>query len=428
MPVQPSGHLWRVTLTNLLTFLVGAGAVLGLVLLSASLDGTTARDRIAEAYASGALDVAGYREIEVVPGFLVMESDNFSTCVMLSQMLAPSETVFADGVWAADGPGSCLSVQQAVSGSETRTASWYRYWHGASAWTKIALSFTSVQALQIILLILNAVLVVAIIANSYRRSRSFGVGLAFVLLMTSDLLWHGLSLVHGWSSLVGLIGLLLTQVSFARSWPARWAIVLLAGFAYAVTAQMLIPMAFAILTGIMAMAPLLNGRRMALGPWLGIVTTTIWVAGYVVGLASRYAWVEFQGPGIEVIQGELQATGSGYATSSPSQPFLALVGLLTKTWLGVGWMQIGLMLAFGSLGWILARGGSQSLIRRDTLISALPIAAGLLWLLVWAGHTNHTFVNVLLAAMLAAVLFSVSYSRSLTEHRSPSDDAVSAHA
>lgn len=419
---------WRVIAVNLLVIVVGVLAMLGAVLFSASLDASKARQHVAEAFADGTLDTGGYRDIEVVPGFLVMESDNFSTCVMLSQMLAPSASVFADGVWAAEGPGSCESIRIAVSGGETRTSSWYRYWHGASALSKVALSLLPVKALQVVLLLVNAALLALIVVASWRISRSFAVGLAFVLLTTSDLLWHGLSLVHGWSSAVGLAGVLLAQWAFSRAWTVRWALVILAGFAYAVTAQMLTPIAFAILTSIAAMSPLLRGAKTRLGPWVGVVAVATWVGGYALGLASRYAWVEFFGPGISVIQGELSATGEGYATSSAGQPFYALVGLLTKTWFGVGWMQVGLMLSAGSLGWILARGGSRSMTRKPVVVSMLPILAGVGWLMIWAGHTNHTFVNVLLASMLAVVMFSASYARSLTEAARSSAETSSEHA
>jgi hypothetical protein len=408
----------RSLVSSALVFVIGALAVVAFIIGAAQLDGDRARQHVADAFSSGALAEGPYREIELVPGFLVMESDNYSTCVMLSQMLAPSDTVFAEGVWGATPGDGCAALAEAVTGGPTVTTVWYRYWHGASAVSKVLLTALPVQAAQVLLILVLVLLIAAITYRVARISMALGVGTAVVLLLTSDLPWQGLSLVHGVSSTIGLAGVLLTQIAFARRWAGRWGVLLVAGFAYAATAQMLTPIAFAIMAAVMAMVPLLRGDKALLGPWQGLLAGVLWVVGYAAGLASRYLWVAVAGPGLDQIQGELQSSAQDiYLTTTLIQPFHALVGLITKTWLGVGWMQVGLMVAFAVLGWILGTGGARGLRSVQVLVTAAPIMLGFGWLLVWAGHTNHTFVHVLLSAMLLNVLFTVTYAR----HRSHAD-------
>lgn len=402
----------RAVAASALVLIIGALAFLGFIIGSAHLDGSRAQEHVVQGFESSALAPGAYREIELIPGFVVMESDNFSTCVMLSQMLAPAETVFAEGRWGATPGDGCAALNEAVTDGPSTQTSWYRYWHGASAITKVLLTFLSVQAAQVLLVGAIALLIAIISVRVWRISRALGVGTAVILLLTSDLTWQGLSLVHGVSSTVGLLGVLATQIAFSRDWSGKWGVVLLSGFAYAATAQMLIPMAFAILCGVMAMLPLLRGTLTRVGSWIGLISGVTWVGGYAMGLASRYIWVAVAGPGLGQIQGELRGSAQEiYFTEAVSQPFYAAVGLLMKTWFAAGWMQVGLMIAFGVFGWILGRGGAAGLLHRQVLITASPILIGVAWLLVWAGHTNHTFVHVLLCAMLLCALFSADYAR-----------------
>lgn len=196
------------------------------------------------------------------------------------------------------------------------------------------------------------------------------------------------------------------------SWRGKWGVFLLNGFVQAATAQVLIPMAFAILCAVAVMLPLLRGTLTRVGSWIGLISGLTWVVGYALGLAPRYIWVAVAGPWLGQIQGELRGSAPEiYLTESVSQPFYAVVGLLMKTWFAAGWMQVGLLIAFGVFGWILGRGGAVGLLHRQVLITASPILIGVAWLLVWAGHTNHTFVHVLLCAMLLCALFSADYAR-----------------
>ena len=399
---------------SLITFVMGSSIFLGFIIAAAHIDTSQARQHVAEAFANETLVAGAYREIELVTGFIVMESDNFSTCVMLSQMLAPADTVFAEGEWGVTGGVDCASLEEAVTGGETQKTSWYRYWHGASAISKVMLAIMSVQGFQIVLTMVLVILLVALIVSVYRISAPLGTGVAFVLLGTSDLAWQGLSLVHGISSSVGLIGVLAVLTAFRRNWAARWGIVALAGFTYASTAQMLTPMAFAILSGVFAMLPLLLKPASAWSAARGLGVGVLWIVGYGAGLASRYLWVATVGPGLEQIQGELSGSAQGiYMTTSAIQPFHQLVGLVMKTWLDVGWMQVGLMMTFGVMGWLVAKGAFAGLANQQVALSLTPMLLGVGWLIIWAGHTNHTFVHVLLSAMLVNLLFSLDYARRL---------------
>lgn len=404
----------RSILWSLITFLLGGGLFLGFIFVAANMDSSQARQHVAEAFADGTLTSGAYREIELVPGFIVMESDNFSTCVMLSQMLASAPTVFAEGVWGVTGGVDCASLEEAVTGGEVSSTSWYRYWHGASAVSKVMLTFISVQMFQVILTLVLALLLATTLIAVSRVSLPLGVGMAFVLIGTADLAWQGLSLVHGVSSSIGLAGALAVLVAFQRRWSARWGIVALAGFTYASTAQMLTPIAFAILSGVFAMLPLLLKSTSTWSAARGLGVGTIWVIGYAIGLVSRYLWVATVGPGLDQIQGELTGSAQGiYMTTSAIQPFHQLIGLLGKTWLSVGWMQIGLMMTFAAIGWFVAKGALVGFKDWRVALSLTPILLGIGWLIVWAGHTNHTFVHVLLSAMLVNLLFSLDYARRL---------------
>lgn len=400
----------RTLLQSLLVFLIGAAATVSSIVGAAYVDGERAREHVVEAVESSALASGAYREIELVPGLVVMESDNFSTCVMLSQMFGPAESVFGEGIWGTGSGDGCAQVYAAIAGEPRVQTTWYRYWHGASALGKLLLTVLPFQAVQVLLSIAIALLVTIISWRVWRYSKALGVGIAITLILASDVLWHGLSLVHGITASVGLTGVLAVLISFERRWSARWGVVLLAGFTYAATAQMLIPIAFAILSATVAMLPLLTSRPSKFGPWTGLVVGTGWIVGYALGLLSRYIWVSTLGPGAAQLS-EISGSSQIYLTQTLVQPFHATLGLLMKTWLGVGWMQIGLIVVAGTIGWILARGGSRALLQVDTLIVATPILLGFGWLVVWAGHTNHTFVNVLLASMLVSALFTIDYSR-----------------
>jgi len=404
-------RITNVTVRNsLAVFLVGAAVTISIIVGAAHLDGDRARAHVVEAVESSALATGAYRDIELIPGLVVMESDNFSTCVMLSQMFGPAESVFGEGIWGTEPGDGCAQAYAAIAGEPSVPTTWYRYWHGASAIGKVLLTGLPFLAVQILLTVVVALLVAVISWRVWRYSKALGVGFAITLSVASDVLWHGLSLVHGITAAIGLSGVLAILIAFERRWSARWGVVLLAGFTYAATAQMLIPIAFAILSATVAMLPLLADKPSKFGPWTGLAVGVGWIMGYVFGLLSRYIWVSTLGPGAAQLS-EISGTSQIYLTQTLIQPFHATLGLLMKTWLGVGWMQIGLIAVGGTIGWILARGGSRNLLRKDTLIAATPVLFGIGWLVVWAGHTNHTFVNVLLASMLVSVLFTIDYAR-----------------
>ena len=82
-----------------------------------------------------------------------------------------------------------------------------------------------------------------------------------------------------------------------------------------------------------------------------------------------------------------------------------------RTWFAYGWLQIGLMIVFGVIGWSLAKGGSQGWRSTEVLLAIAPASVGVLWLMVWGHHTQHLFVNVLVSMILLNVLFAVEAAR-----------------
>ncbi len=415
----PSGHSGLTgrgalgfLLVNGAVLLAGIMVILGFVFVSASLDPAASRQSVTEAFDSGVLTADTYRTIEVVPGFIVAESDGFSSCVMYGQMLSPSENVFGTRLWTEDGQ-SCAGLIDALHGGESAQYPWYRYWHGGSAIAKVLLTVMSVHAAQILLTALLALLVTVLFVRTRRFSKTLSVGLLVTLVLTSDTLWQGLSLIHGISTSVGLTGVIAAQIAFERGWRFRWAVVALGGFAYAVTAQMLVPMAFAVLAGVMAMLPVLRpgpvvtSRRVA----VGFLASATWVGGYVLGLGSRYVWVATFGPGLDELRAEISTTAGGFASDTLISPFHGVLGLLMKTWFQQGWMQVGLLVAFLVMGWSLGRGASRHLLEWPVLVSLAPLTFAVAWLGAWGYHTNHTFVHFLLAIMLFAVMFSIEVAR-----------------
>jgi len=417
MKTQNVREITSAAIGNILVFLSAAALILGFVFFSASLSPDRAQESVRTALLDGALTNNSFSEIELIPGFLVMESDGYSTCVMLSQMLAPSDTVFGTGLWTVKTQQSCAGIGEAVMAAPSQYNNWYRYWHGASAVSKITLSFLSVHVFQILLISLLGLLSILITWRLFMISRQMGVAYFIVAFFITDTPWQGLSLVHGISTSIGLGGVLLSLIAFERSWTARWAVVLTAGFAYAVVAQMLVPMAFAIQTGVVVICVLVlrNRQFIVRMAFLGASMSALWVVGYGLGLVSRYIWVAFWGPGWAVVSGEVSGTSGLYRSSALSDPFYALVGLLMKTWLNVGWMQVGLFVAFGLVGWMLAKGSVRNLLRPVALITLMPSLLGVGWLAYWSFHTNHTFVHALLAAIFFNVFLYLEVSKTSAE-------------
>ena len=256
------GNGRRAFLASVLVFVVGALVVVGFILTAAQLDSSRAQAHVAEAFDTGALTDESTRELALVTGFVVADSDQYSTCVPLSLALSAPEDVFGLGPWSS-APTSCTNLREAIAGAPG-TLSWFRYWNGGSAILKVLLTFMSYAMVQVLMTAALVGLLALIAWQAWRYSPTFAVGLVVVLGLASDLLWQGMSPGVGVSSVVGLCGAVAVQWAFARGWQGRWGVAALAGLAYAATAQMHIPMAFAMLCGMLAMVPLL-GRVGAVG-------------------------------------------------------------------------------------------------------------------------------------------------------------------
>jgi hypothetical protein len=219
--------------------------------------------------------------------------------------------------------------------------------------------------------------------------------------------------LHGVSSIFGFTFALLTLIAFDRRWMIRWAVPTLGGVTYAMVAHTLIPAAFAILVALTAMLPLLRSPERATSRSfaVGLVVGTLWFGGYALATAARAIWVAVWGPGPETAISEWTGTGGGFLIHSWIDPGYQTLGLLGKTWLEVGFMQVGLMAFFLILGWSLAKGGARSARSHLPWVAASPALFGLAWLIVWANHTNHTYVHAVPGLILLAVLFASEAGR-----------------
>ena len=382
---------------------------------AASLGAEGPSQRLAEAFDNGTLSEDVARILEPVPGFLVMESDYEGMCHSYAHALSPPEALFGLGMRPAEPIFPlCRSVNAAVHGDLGQSYSpYYRYWQGAAAFNRVALSAVSVYWWQVILTVLLLVLIVALVWSVSRYSRTFALGTAVVCLLMVDLPWQGMAPLHGVSSVFGLSFALLVLAAFQRRWSVRWGVAVLAGVTYAMAAHTLVPAAFAMLVAIMAMLPLLRSReRPTVGAVaVGMASGVLWFVGYGLATAARAGWVAIWGPGPQAVIEEWTGTGGGFLISSWADPFYQTLGLMTKTWLDVGFMQVGLMAFSLILGWSMAKGGARASRDRLTWVAASPTLLGVAWLVVWANHTNHTYVHAVPGMILLTVLFASEAGR-----------------
>lgn len=403
----------RSLILNFLTVFLGLLTMVGIFYGAATLSVDKPAQRLAEAFDNGTLSNDTARELAPVPGLVVFESDYEGACSAYSHMLSPAEDLFGLGMRPSDPIWGCEAVNATVHGQLGEAYSpYYRYWQGAAAFNRIGLNFVTVFWWQVLITAVVVGLLVAIILKLWGYSRVFALGAAIAFFLMIDFPWQGMAPLHGLSSIFGLTFALLSLVAFERQWTARWGIATLGGVSYAMMAHTLIPMSFAMLISIMAMTPLLHRRssvrEFLAGPAAGI----LWVFGYVIATAARAVWVATLGPGPQQVVSEWTGTSGGFMIRSWIDPFSQTLGLLTKTWLEAGFMQIGLMAFFFVLGWSLACGGAHAFFTPRSLIALSPGILGVAWLVVWANHSNHTYVHGVLGVILLVVLFASEAARS----------------
>jgi len=402
----------RSLILNSLTVLLGLLAMVGIFYGAAALSIDKPAQSLAEAFDNGTLSNDVARELAPVTGLVVFESDYEGACSAYSHMLSPAEDLFGLGMRPSDPIWGCEAVNATVHGRLGEAySSYYRYWQGAAAFNRIGLNLMSVFWWQVLITVAVVGLLGAIILKLWGYSRVFALGAAIAFFLMIDFPWQGMAPLHGLSSIFGLTFALFTLLAFERQWAVRWGIATLGGVTYAMMAHTLIPMAFAMLISIMAMTPLLHRqstvREFLAGPAAGV----LWVFGYVIATAARAIWVATLGPGPQQVVSEWTGTSGGFMIRSWIDPFSQTLGLLMKTWFEAGFMQIGLMAFFLVLGWSLARGGARNFTTRKALIALSPAALGVAWLIVWANHSNHTYVHAVLGLLLLVVLFASEVAR-----------------
>ena len=384
---------------------------------AANISSEAPRVAIKEGFADGTLTYDIYRLLEAVPGFIVTESDNAGSCYMYGHMLAPSESLFGLGARSADTSiGNCEALDAVVQEADSPAIyiSYYRYWQGAAAVSKVALSVLSVSQFQWLLTLLLAALSVAISFIAWRRSRILGLGFLVTFAMTTDFLWQGFSPLHGVATVVGLASALVVYQAFLRSWSTRWAWVVVAGIAYAMFSHTLIPMALMLITFMVAFLGAQQRHHLprSLRDVAGVLTIPVlWLLGYLAASVARWIWTITLGPGLDTLRGEFGYSSDKFTTTAISDPFLQLVGLLSKTWLEFGVMQAGLVLMGLLIGVSIGKLTWNRTLWTPFLILISPLVFPLGWFAVWAFHINHTYVHAVPSVMVLVILFALEKIR-----------------
>ena len=384
---------------------------------AANISSDAPRVAIKEGFADGTITYDIYRLLEAVPGFIVTESDNAGSCYMYGHMLAPSESLFGLGARSADTSiGNCEALEAVVQEADSPTLyiSYYRYWQGAAAVSKVALSVLSVNQFQWLLTFVLVALAAAMSVIAWRRSRILGLGFLVTFAMTTDFLWQGFSPLHGVATVIGLIGALVVYAASSRGWSTRWAWIVVAGIAYAMFSHTLIPMALMLLTYMVAFLGAEQSQRLprSLRDIAGVLAIpALWLLGYLGASVARWIWTITLGPGLETLRGEFGYSSDKFTTTAISDPFLQLVGLLSKTWLGFGVMQAGLVLMGLLTGVSIGRLRWNRTLWVPFLIVLSPLVFPLGWFAVWAFHINHTYVHAVPSVMVLVILFALERIR-----------------
>jgi len=409
---------------NGVVVLAGFLAFVGFFYVSANISSENPRIAVKEAFDDGVITYDIYRLLEAVPGFIVTESDNAGSCYMYGHMLAPSESLFGLGARSADTAiANCEALDAVVQEADSPAIyiSYYRYWQGAAAVSKVALSVLSVSQFQWMLTLALAALSVALSLLAWRRSRILGLGFLVTFAMTTDFLWQGFSPLHGVATVVGLTSALVVYRAFASSWSTRWAWVVVAGVAYAMFSHTLIPMALMLITFMVAFLSAQHPQHLprTLRDATGVLTIPVlWLLGYLGASVARWMWTITLGPGLETLRGEFGYSSDKFTTTAISDPFFQLVGLLSKTWLEFGVMQVGLVLMGLLIGVSIGKLSWNRTLWVPFLILISPLVFPLGWFAVWAFHINHTYVHAVPSVMVLVILFALEKIR-LSQEQSP---------
>ena len=391
---------------------------------AANMSSEGPRLAIKEGFADGTLKYDVYRLLVAVPGFIVTESDNAGSCYMYGHMLAPTDALFGLGARSADTSiANCEALDAVVQEADSPAIyiSYYRYWQGSAAVSKVALSVLSVNQFQWLLTLALAALSIGISIIAWRRSRVLGLGFLVTFAMTTDFLWQGFSPLHGVATVVGLVSALVVYRAFAQEWRTRWAWVVVAGIAYAMFSHTLIPMALMLLAYMLAFLGTKQDHCLPRG--LRDITTVLsipvlWLLGYLGASVARWVWTITLGPGLDTLRGEFGYSSDKFTTTAISDPFLQLIGLLSKTWLEFGVMQAGLVLMGLLIGVSIGKLTWNRTLWIPFLILISPLVFPFGWFAVWAFHINHTYVHAVPSVMVLVILFALEKIR-LSQEQSP---------
>ena len=369
-----------------------AGA--GLLSLTATAPAEPARQALLQ-------DLGSIPEQEFWPvvlwGLELAEVDSFSECISLGHALSSSSLPFADrpaGTVSAQ-EGGCASLRSALE--NTTSADLYlRFFHGASAVERIGLPLLGLTGLRVVTVVALLSVSLLVIRAAWLSYPAIGALVGVFLLFSIAAPIQGLSLTHGLSTLVGILGAWLAMRATDRG-PTHVAIAAgIAGVCYALIAQLFTPMAFMLLSSTLVAARLSKMGKVY-GPTVAGAALA-WTLGYGLSMLARFAWAYAVLGRPALDEGHWAALSRG--SSSLLQPLTGLWYSISHT-LTFALPILGLILTVAIIA-IGRRGRHPATVieRRALLASVLPLAIAATWLMAMGGHNFHPWVTGVPLAMI----------------------------
>ena len=393
-------------LANILVPVVLLLIGVGFLYAAAQLPAGPVHERLVTAQAEGRLWTQEYSVVRV--GLIdVTLVDGWSECTALGQALSEASLPFSErpnGQFDPDA-GSCRALNDALVTPLT-SFEYPRFYHGASALIRVALQVVNLEWLRFIVTLVILALVGVICALIWRDSRWLSVGLAVFFLLLTDTAYQGLSVSHGMSTAVGIIGVIATLLVARRIPKLVPGAAAAAGVLYALVAQLYVPVEFAILTAVAVMAVALGDTTTRVR-WLrlGALSSVTWLAGYAFAMIVRFIWIALAA-GLDASTSEGSTAAGTRLTSDLLQPIRTVVwNLISIQMLEWKVRMLGLVLLIGLGAYILGVARRWALGWPEVLPVLVPIALAALWLQTFGGHNGHGWVVNVLYAVLMNVYF-----------------------
>lgn len=388
---------------------------MGVISLSAAAQfpSEPAQKRLAETLQDSEQWRDNYPVIRIL-GLNVETVDAWSECVTLGHTLSSSPLPFASRPISETSRSSdCGEFVQALI-SPTTELNYSRFYHGASAILRIALTAFSLEFLRLLVTVVILLLASSISFLAYRSSKIIGLGFIVYFTLFTTTLLQGLSLPHGISTVVGLGGICMTTIIAQRSSKYTLASAAASGVTYALIAQLFVPMQFAVLTGVMIMAGAISNTEFKEAKlFLGAQAAIAWIAGYGITMTFRFIWSYFVlGSSVALSEGNIAT--SARITSDPYQLLAVTPKMIYRQTAEYPLRLIGVILLVLMIGWAAGAAKYWYLTRRQTLTVLTPFLCAAIWLTAFGGHNGHGWVIYVVNAMVMnlLLLFTINLKRS----------------